>query len=128
VTEYRVQSKACPGCGQVSAGTAPAGVTGRVQYGPGVHANTALLTSAGYVPIARAAGLSAALTGVKVSAGFTAGVRGRAAALLPPFMDRVRELRPRSKGEFDVVLRDGKQLKMTRNYRAAFERLVGSDI
>lgn len=92
VTEYRVQSKACPGCGQVSAGTAPAGVTGRVQYGPGVHANTALLTSAGYVPIARAAGLSAALTGVKVSAGFTAGVRGRAAALLPPFMDRVREL------------------------------------
>jgi two-component system LytT family response regulator len=43
-------------------------------------------------------------------------------------VDRVRELRPRSKGEFDVVLRDGKQLKMTRNYRAAVERLVGSDI
>jgi two-component system LytT family response regulator len=43
-------------------------------------------------------------------------------------VDRVRELRPRSKGEFDVVLRDGKQLKMTRNYRAAVERLVGSDV
>jgi two-component system LytT family response regulator len=43
-------------------------------------------------------------------------------------VDRVRELRPRSKGEFDVVLRDGKQLKLTRNYRAAMERLVGSDV
>jgi two-component system LytT family response regulator len=43
-------------------------------------------------------------------------------------VDRVRELRPRSKGEFDVVLRDGKLLKMTRNYRSAVERLVGADI
>lgn len=43
-------------------------------------------------------------------------------------IDRVRELRPRSKGEFDVVLHDGRQLKMTRNYRAAVERLVGLGI
>lgn len=43
-------------------------------------------------------------------------------------VDRVRELRQRSKGEFDVVLRDGKFLKMTRNYRAAVERLFGSEI
>jgi two-component system LytT family response regulator len=43
-------------------------------------------------------------------------------------VDRVRELRPRSKGEFNVVLLDGKQLKLTRNYRAAIERLVGRDI
>jgi two-component system LytT family response regulator len=43
-------------------------------------------------------------------------------------VDRVRELRPRSKGEFDVVLLDGKQLKLTRNYRAAVERLVGLGI
>jgi transposase len=92
VTEYRVQSKTCPGCGQVSEGTAPAQVTGRVQYGPLVHANTALLTSADYVPVARAASLSGALTGVKVSAGFAAGVRGRAAIRLVPFMDQVREL------------------------------------
>lgn len=43
-------------------------------------------------------------------------------------VDRVRELRTRSKGEFDVVLHDGQQLKMTRNYRAAVERLVGLEI
>src|SRR5206468_1221432 len=92
VTEYRVQSKACPGCGQVSAGLAPAGVTGRVQYGPRVHAATALAACAHYLPVKRAAALGGALTGVAVSAGFAAGVRGRAAALLPPFMDRIREL------------------------------------
>jgi transposase len=57
-----------------------------------VHAAAALATCGHYLPVARAAALTGALTGVSVSAGFTAGVRGRAAALLPPFMDRVRAL------------------------------------
>jgi transposase len=92
VTEYLVQSKACPCCGQVSTGQAPAGVTGRVQYGPGVHARAALAVCAHYLPVRRAAALTGALTGVKVSAGFTASVRGRAAVLLVPFLDRVRGL------------------------------------
>jgi two-component system LytT family response regulator len=43
-------------------------------------------------------------------------------------VDRVRELRPLSKGEFNVLLLGGKQLKMTRNYRAAVARLVGMNI
>jgi transposase len=92
VTEDQVLAKECPGYGEVSVGLAPAGVTGRVQYGPLVHAKTALATCAHYLPVARAAKLVAALTGVTVSAGFAAGARGRAAALLGPFMDRVREL------------------------------------
>jgi len=92
VTEYQVQAKLCPGCGEVSVGLAPAGVTGRVQYGPGVHASTALAVCAHYLPVARAAELVAALTGVSVSAGFTAGVRGKAAARLGPFMAAVRGL------------------------------------
>ena len=92
VTEYRVQSKLCPGCGDVTAGTAPGGVTGRVQYGPLIHAKAALATCAHYLPVARAASLTAALTGVRVSTGFAAGVRGKAAARLGPFMDRVRDL------------------------------------
>ncbi|MGH3290845.1 MAG: IS66 family transposase, partial [Trebonia sp.] len=85
-------AKQCPGCGEVSAGLAPAGVTGRVQYGPVVHAKAALATCAHYLPVARAASLVARLTGVSVSAGFVAGVRGKAAARLGPFMDRVRDL------------------------------------
>ncbi len=94
VTEYQVAAKCCPACGEISVGLAPAGVTGRVQYGPGVHAKAALAVCAHYLPVARAARLVAALTGVNVSAGFVAGVRGKAARLLAPFMDRVRELLP----------------------------------
>jgi two-component system LytT family response regulator len=37
----------------------------------------------------------------------------------------VRELLPLSKGEFTVVLIDGTQLKLSRNYRFALERLLG---
>ncbi len=92
VIEYQVQEKACPGCGEVSAGLAPPGVTSLVQYGPGVHARAALAVCAHYLPVARAASLVASLTGVQVSAGFVAGVRGKAAARLGPFMDRVRVL------------------------------------
>ena len=92
VTEYQVQEKLCPACGAPSTGVAPAGVTGRVQYGPGVHTKAALATCANYLPVARAAKMVAAYTGVNVSAGFVAGVRGKAAARLGPFMDRVREL------------------------------------
>ena len=64
VTEYQVAAKQCPECGEVSVGLAPAGVTGRVQYGPGVHAKAALAVCAHYLPVARAARLVAALTGV----------------------------------------------------------------
>ena len=92
VTEYQVLAKQCPACGETSTGLAPAGVTGRVQYGPRVHASTALATCANYLPVARAAKLVAALTGVSVSAGFTATIRGKAAARLGPFMNQVREL------------------------------------
>jgi len=92
VTQYQVQAKVCPQCGETAVGLAPAGVTGRVQYGPRVHATAALAVCANYLPVARAARLVAALTGVQVSAGFTAGVRGKAAARLGPFMDRVRDL------------------------------------
>lgn len=92
VTEYQVAAKACPECGEVSVGLAPDGVTGRAQYGPRVHAGTALAVCANYLPVARAAKLVTALTGVSVSAGFAAGVRGKAAARLGPFMDRAREL------------------------------------
>src|SRR6266568_5052178 len=92
VTEYQVQAKVCPQCGETSAGLAPAGVTGRVQYGPLVHATTALAVCANCLPVARAARLVAALTGVQVPAGFTAGIRGKAAARLGPFPDRVRDL------------------------------------
>jgi two-component system LytT family response regulator len=41
---------------------------------------------------------------------------------------RVRELLPLSKGEFTVVLLDGTELKLSRNYRFALERLWGETL
>ena len=64
VTEYQVAAKQCPECGEISVGRAPAGVTGRVQCGPGVQAKAALAVCAHHLPVARAARLGAALTGV----------------------------------------------------------------
>jgi two-component system LytT family response regulator len=40
--------------------------------------------------------------------------------------NRVRELRSLSKGELAVVLLDGTELKLSRNYRSAIPRLVGA--
>jgi len=41
---------------------------------------------------------------------------------------RVRELLPLSKGEFTVVLLGGTELKLSRNYRFALERLLGKTL
>jgi two-component system LytT family response regulator len=43
-------------------------------------------------------------------------------------VDRVRELRPLSKGEFQVILQDGVGLKLSRNFRAALTRLAGAAV
>ena len=42
--------------------------------------------------------------------------------------ERVKELRPQEKGEYTVVLHDGTELKLTRNYRTSVERLVGTNL
>jgi len=93
VTEYQILTRACPGCAARTAATAPAGVAGRTQYGPGVLARAAELLCAHYLPVARATRLMDSLLGVAVSTGFMAGVRHRAAALLEvSFLPRVRQL------------------------------------
>ena len=52
VIEYRVQARECGNGGAVSIGLAPAHVTGRVRYGPGVHARAALAVCAHHLPAA----------------------------------------------------------------------------
>jgi two-component system LytT family response regulator len=42
--------------------------------------------------------------------------------------ERVKELRPQEKGEYTVVLNNGTELKLTRNYRASIERLLGASL
>jgi transposase len=94
VTEYVAQAKACPGCGVVSEGVLPAHVRARASYGPEAHAQAANLTCGHHVPIGRGAVLLGQLAGITVSAGWMAGIRGKAAALVEAsgFGDRVRDL------------------------------------
>jgi transposase len=94
VTEYVAQSKACPCCGTVSEGVLPAHVRARASYGPEAHAQAAYLACGHHIPVGRAAALLARLAGITVSAGWMAGVRGKAAAAIEAsgFAGTVREL------------------------------------
>src|SRR5206468_7078942 len=82
VTEHRVQSRTCGGCGTVTEATVPGFVSGRVQYGPGVKARAAWLTCAHFLPVRRARRVVNALLGFAVSDGWVAGLRAQAARLL----------------------------------------------
>lgn len=94
VTQYVAQAKECPCCGTVTEGELPAHVRARASFGPEVSAQAANLTAGHYIPVYRATLLLCQLAGVAVSAGWMAGIRGRAAALIADsgFMERVREL------------------------------------
>ena len=94
VTEYVAQAKQCPCCGTVTEGELPARVRARASYGPEASAQAANLTAGHHIPVYRATLLLCQLAGIAVSAGWMAGIRGRAAALVEAsgFMERVREL------------------------------------
>jgi transposase len=93
VIEYRAQAKQCPGCGTTSVGELPAHVKARAGFGPGAHAQAANLL-AHHVPIYRSTVLLAQMAGIKVSTGWMAKVRGKAAALVTSsgFMEHVAAL------------------------------------
>ena len=92
VTEYRVVSRRCA-CGTVTAGAPPAWVVGPAGYGPELAAQAANMLCGHYLPVGRSAELLAATLGVKVSTGFLAGIRRRAAGRLEDtFLPRVRDL------------------------------------
>ena len=102
IIEYRRISKRCACCGAV---TTPDWDTGDacadtisapgspVRIGPQAVARAALLSCAHYLPIGRSRDLLQALTGIDVSAGFLAGIRGRAARKLEKqFLPHLRDL------------------------------------
>ena len=94
VTEYVAQAKECPCCGTVTEGELPAHVRARASYGPEACAQAANLACGHHIPVHRATVLLCQLAGITVSAGWMAGIRGKAAALIGAsgFVDRVREL------------------------------------
>lgn len=103
ITEYQRVSKRCLGCGAVTTPdwdtddpthTAIVAAPGSpVRIGPHALARAALLTCAHYLPIGRSRDLLEALTGIDVSTGFLAGIRGRAARRLEKaFLPHVQAL------------------------------------
>jgi transposase len=94
VTEYVAQAKACPCCRTVTEGELPPHVRARASFGPEAHAQAANLACGHHIPIWRSTILLCQLAGVAVSAGWMAGIRGKAATLIRAsgFMARVREL------------------------------------
>ena len=66
----------------------------RASYGPETCAQAANLVSGHHIPIYRATLVMCQLAGIKVSSGWMAGVRGKAAALVEVsgFMERIRAL------------------------------------
>ena len=43
-------------------------------------------------------------------------------------IDRVRELLPLDNGEFEVVLQDGQEFRLSRSYRSAIKQIIGHDL
>ena len=94
VTEHVAQSKMCPCCGEVTEGELPAHVRARASFGPETHAQAANLACGNFLPAGRAAVLMAEMAGARVSLGWIASVRAKAAALVASsgFMDLVAGL------------------------------------
>ena len=92
VTEYQVQSLVCPACDTVTSGEAPAGVNGRVQFGPGAKARMVYLRGAQFLPFARLTHALGALCGLVVAPGTVLAAVREAVDRLGPFVDRVKVL------------------------------------
>jgi transposase len=89
VTEHRLLTCRCAGCGAVTTGTAPPAVAAPVQYGPGLAATAVYLMVGHHLPVERAAQILADLLGVEVSGGYLAGLLPRTALRLAGFAERV---------------------------------------
>lgn len=97
VIEYAADVKCCPGCGKTAIGSFPAGVESAAQYGPDITTKVADAVLGHYIPVHRSTLLVMELCGMKVSTGFAASLRGRAARLLEDgFLPAVRGLLARA--------------------------------
>jgi transposase len=93
VIEYAADVKCCPGCGKRATGAFPDGVESAAQYGPDITAKVADAVLGHHIPVHRSTLLVMELCGMKVSTGFAAGLRSKAARLLESgFLPAVRAL------------------------------------
>lgn len=90
VVEHRMHAKRC-GCGHVTDGPVPAGVSAPVQYGPRLRAVAAYLVVYQHVPVARTAELIAEVCGAAVSTGWISSVVAATGEALAPVDGAIRE-------------------------------------
>ena len=89
VTEHRIISRRC-GCGQVTGGTAPAGVAAPVQYGPRITAVCAYLWHGQFLSRGRTCEAVSELFGMPVSPGAVAAMVRRIAVSLAAPLEAIR--------------------------------------
>jgi transposase len=91
VTEHQLIERRCCGCGIVTKGTAPVGVTAPVQYGSGITAIILYLYIGQFLSKDRTAQALADLFGVPVTGGTVLSMTARAATRLDGFVARAAE-------------------------------------
>jgi transposase len=90
VTEHRMVSRRC-GCGTVTAGKAPPGVSAPVQYGPRIAAACAYLWHGQFLSRNRTCQAMSELFGVPVSPGAVTGMVTRIAGSLQAALEAIRQ-------------------------------------
>jgi transposase len=89
VREHHVEEVWCPGCGQASRGSFPAGVEAPAQYGPNLRALAVYLHQYQLVPQARTCELLCDLCDCQLSEGTLLGWVQQAAQTLAPTVERI---------------------------------------
>lgn len=94
VVEYAADVKCCPGCRVNVTGEFPTGVNAPATYGPEITTRVADVVVGHHVPVHRSTMLVMELLDMRVSTGFAASLRGRAARLIADggFLEAVRAL------------------------------------
>jgi transposase len=102
VTAHRAEVKMCPGCGAENGGVFPMGVTGPVQYGPGVKTWATYFQTPHFVPVERTAQIIEDLTGQRVAEATLMKAQRECAAAIAPATAAIKaQLREAPVAHFD---------------------------
>jgi transposase len=102
VTAHRAEVKRCPGCGAENSGVFPMGVTGPVQYGPGVKTWATYFQTQHFVPVERTAQIIEDLTGQRVAEATLMKAQRECAAAIAPATAAIKaQLRAAPVAHFD---------------------------
>ncbi len=102
VTAHRAEVKTCPGCGAETRGMFPVGISGPVQYGPGVKTWATYFQTQHFVPVERSAQIIEDLTGQRVAEATLMKAQRECAAAIAPATAAIKaQLRDASVAHFD---------------------------